>query len=107
MDAVVTCTLMCRLALPFSGFGRGLLVTCPDSSVDLQEQRARLFGKISISSTGCRRGTGKFRLVHLPTSGHMGVYSPLPVTEEAHLGLGLCRAESTRASLRGVAQPQT
>lgn len=59
MDAVVTCTLTCRLALPFSGFGRGLLVACPDSSVDLQEQRARLSGKISISSTGCRRGTGK------------------------------------------------
>lgn len=29
-----TCPLMCRLALLFSGFGRELLVTCPDSSRD-------------------------------------------------------------------------
>ena len=59
MDTVVTCTLMCRLALPVSGSGRGLPVTCPDSCMDLQEQRARLSGEIDMSSTGCSRGTGK------------------------------------------------
>ena len=49
-------------------------------------------GKSPFLQLGAGEEQEKFRLVHLPTSGHMGVHSPLPVTEEAHLGLGLCRA---------------
>lgn len=103
MDTVVTCTFMCRLALPLSGFGRGLLVTCPDSSMDLQEQRARLSGKIDISSTGRSGGTGNVHAGAFVNWQACGVV----VTSSSHRGGSAGPGPLQSMCVRGFAQPQT
>lgn len=57
----------------FSGFAEGFLVTCPDFSIDLQEQRARLSGKIYFFDW-VRERHRKVQAGAFTTSGH-GVYS--------------------------------
>ena len=78
-------------------------MTCPDSSMDLQEQRARLSGKIDISSMGHSGGTGNVRAGASVNWQACAVV----VSSSSHRGGSAGPGPLQSMCLKGFAQPQT